>query len=80
MYHNEGDGIVSRALLAMNYACVVVTARGMMQIVLAVGAGGSSQDSHTCIGCPNHNVLRISYILITVSLASLEIMQVCSWI
>lgn len=69
---------MSRALLAMKCACVVVTTRGVTYVVLAVGARGSSQDSHTCIGCPNGNMLHTAYILITSrSLTALEMMQVC---
>jgi hypothetical protein len=52
--NNHGGGIISRALLAYNIVrimrrwMVVVPARGMTQvIILAVGDGGSSQDSLT---------------------------------
>ena len=61
VYNNQGGGVVSRALLAMLYACVIVSARGVTQVVLTVGAGGSSQESHTCIVCPIDNMLRTSY-------------------
>jgi hypothetical protein len=46
-----------------------------------LGAWVSSQDSHTCVVCPNDNMLHTSYIFITSrSQAAHEIMQVCFWV
>jgi hypothetical protein len=50
VYNNQGGGIMSRAILAMLCACVVMIAtKGVTQVVLAFGAGGLHKlDSHTC--------------------------------
>jgi hypothetical protein len=60
--------------IVLEHTCVVVTARGVThQVILALAARGSSQDSHTCIERPNDDMLNTLYIRITSrSLAALE--------